>query len=303
MERRRITTNVSHVPKEGPNHLHVDVGPGTLIEGTLVLNRGNCVVNRSEGLSVQYLLRHDGEIYRYLQNFLDVISAGNPLLSECPLHSNAVECQDIDHVRKARRQPDELEDIPNLGGRQPVDVVKHHGQRLIQSGKSSSDLAWRLITLSLRRWSNFARILTAALPLSIHAPRGNQPNPENVSPYSSRILADLYERRTEFELCREFNEECIDKLLGTTEHPRIEVENDNAGLLYVCTGKINERGLPRAPGPENAYDHPFCSVKGEDMLSKGAGDPGTTEDILIRLPNRVVGTDLYKMRDRATTAV
>jgi hypothetical protein len=136
-----ITTNISHVPKEGSDDLHEDVGPDILIERAFVIDCGKRIVDGLEDLLVQHVRRHCGEVNTHLQDLLKVVTAGNALFGESFLHSNTVERHDVDDVREICGQSNELEDVPDLGGGQPVDVIDHHDNGLVEGSEGLLDLS------------------------------------------------------------------------------------------------------------------------------------------------------------------
>ena len=104
-----------------------------LIKPALIIDLRECPLNSLGYLSVEHMGWHHREFNAELEDFLQIVTAWNALLLESLLHAHTIKSHDIDDIRKTGGQSNELEDVSDFRGGQPVDVVKHHKNRLIES--------------------------------------------------------------------------------------------------------------------------------------------------------------------------
>jgi hypothetical protein len=104
-------------------------------------------------------------------------------------------------------------------------------------------------------------------------------------------LGDLSEAWTEAELLRKLGKERLDELLGSTEHPWVEVQQECVPPFELGASEVNKRSLPGAPGAHYAHDYTLRCIKGKNFLRERSGGGRPTERVLAFAPDRVVGSD------------
>ena len=139
-------------------------------------------VDGIEDLPVSQVRRGDREINGDLKYLLQVVSPRNALFWKGIFNPPAIELDNIHSVGEAGGESDESEDIPDFRSCQPVGVVKHDRDRLLQLRQCRLDLDAAIAYPSLRRPRTLATRLLAARLRSTQGPRrGRHPRPETTS--------------------------------------------------------------------------------------------------------------------------
>ena len=59
--------------------------------------------------------------------------------------------------------------------------------------------------------------------------------------------------------------------------------------------KVYKRGLPRAPGAEDANNDTLSYIKRLQLLCERSSHPHAAQDIIFRFPNWIVGINLHNI--------
>lgn len=177
----------------------------------------------------QRLVTHWRQHLYHLDDFLQVFAPALGIVrSQRRLDAWAVKRQQVDKIRKVTHQTHEAHDIDDLCGAQPVDVVHHDQNGLVEFGQTHPQIPradTRAPALALETLPGLGSDLTSrakqlAYPRKVLKRRDHS----TVGLKRQGHTRELFNAGLA-QLAAQFLEEVLDELLGPGEQPRVEVNN------------------------------------------------------------------------------